>query len=225
MKKTIVTLMIISIITGSFIANAAEKKNIIVTTYNNVLVNATHNYAVNRQGDLVTYSFSLDGGGVVNKVNYTFTKKSGKTYSGEIEVQYIPTDSADVLIVGLENNVALMQFTNLAGTRYFMIFRLKNTLATPTPSKNDFTQKVMADNETCSLDRSKILLYTYKTAAQNDLLGITIFSHTWKAAKNKGIDFNPSHGVISPINPPLQKYYKGVIDRGGNLYDIQILKP
>jgi hypothetical protein len=185
MKKTIFATMILCMLTGSILVNAAENKNIIVTTYNNILVNATHNYAVNRQGDLVTYSFSLDGSGIINKVNYTFTKKSGKTYSGEIEIQYIPENSNDVLIVGLEKNVALIQFTNDSGTRYFMVFRLKNTLATPTPSKNDFTQKVMADNETCTLDRSKILLYTYKTAALKDLLGIQYSHKHGKQQKTK----------------------------------------
>ena len=68
-------------------------------------------------------------------------------------------------------------------------------------------------------------MYTYKEAAMINLLGITVFNNKWKASKNKGIDYNPSHGVLTVLNPPIEKYYKGVIDRGGNLYDIQILKP
>ena len=226
MKRRFFAVIAVCLIAGSFTVNAGEKKNIIVKTWTNVLVDATHNYAVNRQGDLLTYSFSTDGGGAINAISYTLIKKNERTKSsGSIDITYIPANSANMEVVGLDGNTALIKFTKITGERYFMVFKMRNNEATPTPNKNDYVQKIMADNETCTLDKTRILLYTYKEAAMINLLGISVFNYKWKASKNKGIDFNPSHGVLTVLNPGIQKYYKGVIDRGGNLYDIQILKP
>lgn len=217
--------MILCTMTWTFIASAAEKSTIIVKSYSNVLVDATHNYAVNRQGDLLTYSFSTDGGGVINQITYSYYRKAGSSYTGEIETIYLPADASDMTIVGLERNVALILFDTLGGDRIYMVFRMLVTNATPTPSKTNFTQKTVADNQTCSITTNQVLLYNYVDNTFADLLGITVYTHHWKAVNNKGIDYNPSHGVLTEINPPIEKYYKGVIDRGGNLYDVQILRP
>jgi len=226
MKRRILSVIMICVFAGAFIAGASEKKTIVLKTYTNVLVNATNNYAVNRQGDLLTYAFATDAGGVVTRITYSYYRKSGASYAGEIEAQYLPTNASDVSVTGLERNVALILFTTLAGERVYMVFRMNKDTAVPKPNKTNFTQKTMGVNETCSMTtKNQILLYTYKTAAMTDLLGILVFNHNWIIRNNKGIDFNPSHGILTAINPPMQKYYKGVIDRGSNLYDIQILRP
>lgn len=223
MKK--IGLALLCVLCFTLVAKGAEKSTIIVKTYTNVLVDATNGYVVNPQGDLVTYNFSTGAGGELNRVTYTFYRKKGDSYNGEIESTYFPANAVDIAFIGLERNSALVLFTTLAGDRVYMMFRLRKTESHPTPSKTDFTQKVVAENEECSLSKNEILLKSYSTDARTNLIGIQIFNHKWKSRDNKGIDFNPTHGVLTPINPPVEKYYKGVIDRGGNLYDIQILKP
>ena len=223
MKKQIFSAIIICAV--AFVAEAAEKSDIIIKTYTNVLVNAANNYAVNTKGELLTYYFGTDSGGVVNRITYTLYKKDGKSHTGEIDTQYLPTDASNVTVTGLAKNVALIMFDTLAGERIFMTFKMKKTNAVPLPNKDHFTQKIMGPTETCSIDNQRILVFTYTTAAMTDLIGITVFNHSWKALKNKGIDFNPTHGVLTELNKPIQKYYKGVISKGANLYDIQILRP
>lgn len=223
MKKIGLTLLCVALVVIS--TQAAEKATIIVKTYSNVLVDASNGYVVNPQGDLVTYNFATDGGGTLNRLTYTLYRKTGVAYNGEIEAAYFPTDASDVTFVAMERNMALLLFETLAGDRVYMVFKLNKNNTYPTPNKNDFTQKTVAETEVCSLDKNRILLKTYATAARTNLIGIQVFTHRWKTVNNKGIDYNPSHGVLTAINPPMNKYYKGVIDRGGDLYDIQILRP
>ena len=223
MKKIVMSLVCLLFVVAT--NQAAEKSTIIVKTYTNVLVNATNGYVVNPQGDLVTFNFTIGGGGTLSRLTYTFYRKTGVAFNGEIEPEFFPTDASDVSFVALERNIALLLFETLAGDRVYMIFRLHKTTTNPTPSRTDFTQKTVGDNEECSLDKNRILLKTYATAARTSLIGIQVFTHHWKSVNNKGIDYNPTHGVLTPINPPIDKYYKGVIDRGADLYDIQILKP
>ena len=153
MKKRVLIATVFCVFACAFIAGAAEKGNIIVKTYTNVLDDASNGYAVNSTGDLVTYAFSTNAGGELSRFTFTFTRKSGNAYNGEIDPTYFPTDAADATIVGVERNIALILFNTLAGDRVYMVFRLHKNNTYPTPNKNNFTQKTVADTEECSLTK------------------------------------------------------------------------
>ena len=145
----------------------AEKKNIVVKNYSSVLVNATNNYQVNGQGDIVTYSFSKDDTGVITAIYFTYTKKSGTDVLGQIGPgtkitdNFLPANSVSFEIVGLERNDALCLFTNNLGSRIYMVFRLVNKYATPTPNRTNPVSHVALTNELCSITNNQVLSYLH----------------------------------------------------------------
>ncbi len=145
----------------------AEKKNIVVKNYSSVLVNATNNYQVNGQGDIVTYSFAKDNTGIISAIYYTYTKKSGSNVLGQIGPgtritdNFLPANTVSFEIVGLERNIALCLFTNNLGSRIYMVFRLVNKYATPTPNRTNPISHVALVNELCSITSNQVLSYLH----------------------------------------------------------------
>jgi hypothetical protein len=209
---------------GLSLSLKAEKPNILVAQHGNVLVNATNNYQVNPSGDLVAYTFATNLGGALTVVEYTITKKSGKTILGQIPAEYFPVNADSVEFVGLERNIALLLFTTSDGSRVYMTFTLVATNANPRPSKTNVIQHVALDNERCTLSGSRILSLRYADDTFEVLRSIRVYNHSWTATASKGIDDN--YGALAALNAPIYKYYVGVTPDGDpERVTVSILRP
>jgi hypothetical protein len=202
----------------------AEKPNILVAQHTNVLVNATNGYRANPRGDVVDYSFAVNGDSLLTLIEYNLRKKNGKVIQGRIPAEYFPVDSSTVEFAALERNIALLLFTTRGGTRIYMTFNLVSTDATPRPSKNNIVQHIALDEEVCTLSTSRIISYRYEDDTFAVLHSIRVYNLSWTVTTSKGID--DKYGALSALNPPIQKHYVGVVPEGGpDRYTINILKP
>ncbi len=167
MKKVLMVAVALCMF-GSSSVLKAERKDILVKTYPDVLVNATNNYQVNGTGDIVMYAISKDDLGIIKYIYFTYKRKSG---TGEVKGQigpgskptdnFIPVNSVSFEIVGLERNIALCLFTNNVGERIYMVFRLLNPNATPTPNRTNPTYHGALQNEICSITNTQVLSYLH----------------------------------------------------------------
>ncbi len=164
MRKVILATVIASVLAWS-LTSFAEKKTILVKEYAGILVDDTNNFQVNGAGDLVTYSYAKDGFGVITAIYYTYTRKAGTALNGQIgpgpliTQDFIPPNSVAFEIIGLERNVALVLFTDNVGSKIYMVFRLNNKYANPTPNRTNPVKHIAVANEVCSITSTQVISY------------------------------------------------------------------
>ncbi len=156
----------------------ADKSNILVKEYSGVQVSlvtdptglqTVYDYQVNGQGDIALYYYTKNNLGLITDagIHYTFQRKSGNPISGQIGPgtkvtdNFIPPGSISFEIVSLDRNYALVLFYTVLAEKKYMVFRLNNTYAIPTPNKTNPKTYAAASNEFCTMSNNQIISCFY----------------------------------------------------------------